>query len=67
MPCSNRSRGIALPIRDAWARRGGQRNALVVLTPVKGPIHVVGPRHHGMARPHVADSGTASDREGTYE
>ena len=27
----------------------------------------VGPCHHGMARPQVADGGTASDMEGSYE
>ena len=25
------------------------------------------PCHHGMARPQVADRGTASDKEGSYE
>jgi len=30
-------------------------------------IHVVGPCHHGMARPQVADRGTASDKEGSCE
>jgi len=30
-------------------------------------LHVVGPCHHGMARPHVADRGTASDKEGSCE
>jgi len=29
--------------------------------------HVVGPCHHGMARPQVADRGTASDKEGSCE
>jgi len=28
-------------------------------------LHVVGPCHHGMARPQVADTGTASDKEGS--
>jgi len=28
---------------------------------------VVGPCHHGMARPQVADRGTASDKEGSCE
>ena len=28
---------------------------------------VVGPCHHGMARPQVADRGTASDMEGSCE
>ena len=30
-------------------------------------IHHVGPCHHGMARPQVADGGTASDMEGSCE
>jgi len=30
-------------------------------------IHVVGPCHHGKARPEVADRGTASDKEGSCE
>ena len=30
-------------------------------------VHVVGPWHHGMARPQVADRGTASDMEGSCE
>ena len=30
-------------------------------------FHHVGPRHHGMARPQVADGGTASDMEGSCE
>ena len=29
--------------------------------------HVVGPCHHGMARPQVADRGTASDKQGSCE
>ena len=29
--------------------------------------HVAGPCHHGMARPQVADRGTASDKEGSCE
>jgi len=29
--------------------------------------HVVGPCHNGMARPQVADRGTASDKEGSCE
>jgi hypothetical protein len=28
---------------------------------------LVGPCHHGMARPQVADRGTASDKEGSCE
>jgi len=35
---------------------------------VKHPCtYVVGPCHHGMARPQVADRGTASDKEGSCE
>ena len=30
-------------------------------------VYVVGPCHHGMARPQVADRGTASDKEGSCE
>jgi len=30
-------------------------------------IYIVGPCHHGMARPQVADRGTASDKEGSCE
>jgi len=33
---------------------------------VLGPV-LVGPCHHGMARPQVADRGTASDKEGSCE
>ena len=29
--------------------------------------YVVGPCHHGMARPQVAERGTASDKEGSCE
>jgi len=32
----------------------------IILTPNKGLDCVVGPCHHGMARPQVADRGTAS-------
>ena len=31
------------------------------------PAMFVGPCHHGMARPQVADGGTASDMEGSCE
>jgi len=30
-------------------------------------IVLAGPCHHGMARPQVADRGTASDKEGSCE
>jgi len=35
--------------------------------PCSGIYHVAGPRHHGMARPQIADRGTASDKEGSCE
>ena len=31
------------------------------------PAVLVGPCHNGMARPQVADRGTASDKEGSCE
>jgi len=34
---------------------------------VKTGCRVVGPCHHGMARPQVADRGTASNMEGSCE
>ena len=34
---------------------------------VPGPTMNVGPCHHGMARPQVADGGTASNMEGSCE
>ena len=33
----------------------------------QGHTVLVGPCHHGMARPQVADRGTASDKEGSCE
>ena len=30
-------------------------------------MNVVGPSHHGMARPQIADRGTASDKDGSCE
>jgi len=30
-------------------------------------VSVLGPCHHGMARPRFADRGTASDKEGSLE
>jgi len=47
------------------------RRNLVAIWVFKGltarPLYVVGPCHHGMARPQVADRGTASDKEGSCE
>ena len=41
---------------------------IIVLTIVVAQIfHVVGPCHHGMARPQVEDRGTASDKVGSCE
>ena len=37
------------------------------LTSVNLNYSVVGPCHHGMARPQVADRGMASDMEGSCE
>jgi len=39
----------------------------VVIVHVHEYDYVVGPCHHGMARPQVADRGTASDKEGSCE
>jgi len=39
----------------------------VLLQIVIASGYVVGPCHHGMARPQVADRGTASDKEGSCE
>ena len=36
----------------------------IIVTIVLNPV-LVGPCHHGMARPQVADGGTASDMEGS--
>ena len=38
-----------------------------LLCNVSNHDRVVGPCHHGMARPQVADRGTASDMEGSCE
>jgi hypothetical protein len=41
---------------------------LLLLTPSISQISMnVGPCHHGMARPQVADGGTASNVEGSRE
>jgi len=41
---------------------------VLVIVIVVGVVAVlVGPCHHGMARPQVADRGTASDKEGSCE
>ena len=38
-----------------------------ILTVLAKYTHVVGPCQHVMARPQVADGGTASDNEGSCE
>ena len=44
------------------------RNSMFYFMPVMGLLSVfVGPCHHGMARPQVADGGTASDMDGSCE
>ena len=40
---------------------------LVFSVVVRLDAMLVGPCHHGMARPQVVDRGTASDKEGSYE
>jgi len=40
---------------------------VTILCVVCCQVCVVGPCHHGMARPQVADRGTASDKEGSCE
>jgi len=40
---------------------------LKLLTLIVVLHHVVGLCHHGMARPQVADRGTTSDKEGSFE
>ena len=42
------------------------RYEIIVDMCIKLPCEV-GPCHHGMARPQVADGGTASDMEGSCE
>jgi len=39
----------------------------IILCYIEQKFYVVGPCHHGMARPQVADRGTASDKEGSCE
>jgi len=45
----------------------GTNSQGVLVTLVAEQYYVVGPCHHGMARPQVADRGTASDKEGSCE
>ena len=41
--------------------------SLIIMFHKVGPAVLVGPCHHGMARPQVADRGTASDKNGSCE
>ena len=43
------------------------RRLLLFSVLVKLDAMLVGPCHHGMARPQVVDRGTASDKEGSCE
>jgi len=52
---------LPLKIRDA---EGGD---ITLIHEWVVTCHVVGPCHHGMACPQVADRGTASDKEGSCE
>ena len=45
----------------------GNQVHLRIISSVAEIIRVVGPCHHGMARPQVADRGTASFMEGSCE
>ena len=44
-----------------------RRRMLVFSVVVSLGAMLVGPCHHGMARPQVVDRGTASDKEGSCE
>jgi len=48
-------------------REAGWYCGFVIAANSTGSCHVVGPCHHGMARPQVADGGTASFMEGSCE
>ena len=50
-----------------WHRKGQTEDGEIKESgKKKSPAHV-GPCHHGMARPRVADGGTASNMEGSCE
>ena len=44
-----------------------QSNTTIFHLVVQCESKLAGPCHHGMARPQVADRGTASDKEGSCE
>ena len=50
-----------LPNAALWCAQG------LIYICIVGNVHVVGPCHHGMARPQIADRETASDKEGSCE
>ena len=49
------------------SKNGVQYYTAENLTTLTNHTVFVGPCHHGMARPQVADGGTASDMEGSCE
>ena len=60
------SRGVEaqLYVRAA-ALEGSERSVCCIVTLSVAKLCSVGPCHHGMARPQVADGGTASNMEGS--
>ena len=56
--------GLDLP---SFVRKVDKKFVELNLVPYGNERHVVGPCHHGMARPQIADRGTASDKEGSCE
>ena len=65
--CEKKKEELTLKYREMYWLMGRYSalsvyNKLILYQPV-----LVGPCHHGMARPQVADRGTASDKEGSCE
>jgi len=52
---------------DSQARPANYSGVPGLFPEVKRQDYVVGSCHHGMARPQVADRGTASDKDGSCE
>ena len=61
-----RETACALPTRVRLLPATMRSSTKVVLRSIPISAHIVC-RHHGMARPQVADRGTASDKEGSWE
>jgi hypothetical protein len=59
-----RSRTPFINVHNCRGLGGGEEN--VVQYSSSSSI-ILGPCHHGMARPQVVDGGTASDKEGSCE